>query len=190
MKTMKQVLSVATTVLVAALTMTGCGKNDSGNNNAGVGPYGGYPGAYGQCAGCVGNTQPIGQATASDAAGEMIKLTFYGTSGSNYGSAVGGQYSTVAVQGQLFMPPNGSGMSCGVPPGTYQITTSGAPAVMNGSRIDNMMLIATGPAQVQMRLNIYFLSPTQMQITRSGSSPSLMQGQGGYSQQPCELAMQ
>ncbi len=186
MKTMKQVLSVAT-VLMAALATVGCGKN-SDNGNNGVAVNYGAPGAYGSCAGCVGNTQPIAQATASDQLGEAIQLTFFGTSGATYGGSVGGQYTQVAAQGMMIIQGQ-SALQCGVPAGQYQVTTQGAPAVMNGLRIDNLNLIAVGPTQVRMMLNIYFIDATHMQVTVGSSGPSIMQGQSGYSQQPCQLAM-
>jgi hypothetical protein len=177
MKTMKQVLTLSATVLMAALTMTGCGKSDNGTTAARVvGPYG-----YGSCAGCAANTQVIASAQAQDSLGEGLQLQFYGTSGSTYQTSANGQYTQVAAQGIMIISGQ-TAMSCGVPPGQYQVTTYQAPGVMTGAQIQNLSLIATGPAQVQLQLNVYFTSPSKMQIRGQ-----MMGQQNGY--RPCELVM-
>jgi hypothetical protein len=181
MKTMKQVLSVATTVLVAALTMTGCGKNDSGNNNAAV-PY---PGAYGQgygaCGGCItgGPMQPF-TASASDSLGELIQLQFQTS-----GSSINQQYdSSVPVQiiavGQLNIQGN-SGQQCAVPPGIYQLQAT-SPGKMTDGNIPVMNFTATGPNQVLMQVRIHFLPAGKMQVN------GIMAGVQAQNN-PCQLVM-
>ena len=173
---MKNIFKLASLSALTALMMFGCGKsNDNGSVAQVVGPYG-----YNNCQGCVGNTQSIGQATAQDQLGEVLQLQFFGMNGATYQGYASSSYSQVAAQGILTIQAQNS-MSCAVPPGQYQVSSNQAPAVMNGVRIDNMNLIATGPNQVQLLLNIFFISPTQMQVR------GYMMGQGGY--RSCELVM-
>ena len=167
MKTVKGSLATGLTVLMAAFALVGCGKNsDNGQPAAVANPYG--PGVYGQCAGCIGNTQPIAQNVTAQSApqsglGEGIQLSIFGTAGMTYQSAYNSGYAQVAAQGTLHIGQFAQG--CGLPFGDYQITTNGAPAVMNGYRINGLQMTGVGPTQVTMQFDyVYLLNAQTVQV--------------------------
>ena len=175
---MKNYIGYTVTVLMAALTMVGCGKNSDSQPAAVANPN-----VYGSCVGCVGNTQLIATATASNQQlAEAIQLQFFGTSGATYQQYYNSSYSQVAAQGLLHI--GGLAQECGLPAGDYQITTQSAPAVMNGSRIQGLQMVGTGPVQVVIQFDyIYFVSPTSIQVH------GYMQGSAGAATR-CEFYYQ
>jgi hypothetical protein len=162
-------VKTAVTVLVAAFAMVGCGKNSDNTNPAIVGPYG-----FGSCAGCVGTTQVFAQGTSQNTQlGEALQLQFFGTSGATYQQYTSSQYSQVAAQGILYIGQMAT--QCGLPPGQYQVTTSGSPAVMSGNSIQSMQMVGSGPNQVMIQFTrIYFTTPSTFQADGVMYGPGAM----------------
>ncbi len=169
---MKNYIGYTVTVLMAAFTMVGCGKNSDSGTVAAVAYPNGY--GYGACAGCVGNTQSLTTGTSQNPQlGEALQLSIYGTAGSTYAQYAGSSYSQVAAQGILHIGQ--LAQECGLPYGDYQITTSGSPAVMQGGYIQGLTMTGTGPTQVMIQFQrIYFTSPTQFQASGVMYGPGAM----------------
>lgn len=168
-KTMFQAFALFASALTLA-AFTACGKNggDAPPPIAPVGPGG----IYGQCATCGANSALLASGTGNTYyAGQLqgnVNLEFYGTGAVN---AAGGQYQTssyygnVAAQGTLiWQVPS---MMCGLPAGTYSLTTT-QPGTWYGQSFSNMVFQANGPAQVTIYANGWISPATPALIGLDG----------------------
>lgn len=160
-------------LFVSALTVsvfTACGKS-GGDAPPPIVTPGPNP-IYGSCATCPANSALLASGTGNTYyAGQLqgnVNLEFYGTGITN---TAGGQYQTsnyygsVAGQGTLYWQV--PSMLCGLPQGTYAITTTQA-GTWYGQSFSNMVFQATGPASVTIYANGWISPATPALIGLDG----------------------
>jgi hypothetical protein len=131
------------------LTLTvACGGSGGGGSST-VSPYGYGYGVTTGCANCFANATMIGQTSSYSPTGDaQLSLQIYGqNSGSTYS-----YYGPVEIQGTLQINTPYNISFCYAPAGTYTLSTY-QPGVMSGNQLGGIVLIATGPATIQMNVS-------------------------------------
>lgn len=136
-------LNLALTALIAVVAMTGCGKNNDSNN----GPLVNQSCLNGACGGGIypgGTGAPLAIAVGtSQTRTEQMGLQF------NLMSAQAG-HSGGSVTAQGVLDVAAPSQLCGLLPGRYTVSTQ-QPGIMSGSAtINQLVLVAQGPTQVQI----------------------------------------
>lgn len=184
-----KVLSLALTALVA-IVMVGCGKSSDSNNNNSV--NGGY-GWSGNCPSCAGMTQPLVTTVGEDRYPESLGLQLYSSTSVNGLPQYG---NLVAAQGTF---STANDYTCGVPAGTYQVTTL-QPGQYNGSQTVTGLVLqgSGGVGQVTIVITSAYISlggsgygqiPNLSTYGQSFQSRFLARGYINYNIPQCQFVM-
>jgi hypothetical protein len=186
---LKAMMLFASAISIAAFTACG---NKGGDNPPPIQPIG--PGiGYGSCATCGGNSALLASGTGNTYyAGQLqgnLNLEFYGTGVVGTGNPQYQQsnYSgSVAAQGtMIWQIPS---MMCGLPQGTYSVTTI-QPGMWNYQSFENLSLQLSGPAQATLYIRGWISPATpalvgldgrQYPYQVVGQARVMTNGGGGY----------